>query len=54
MLFLRKIPPQSPINFRLEYVLIDDKALVEAAELEELALDMAGAMEVWESVRAKR
>ena len=54
VLFLRKVPPQSSINFRLEYILIDNKALLNASELQGIASDMFGAMEVWESVRARR
>lgn len=51
ILFLRKVPPRSPINFRLEYLLVHNRKLMTPEEANSVAHEIHGAMDVWKSVR---
>ena len=51
VLFLRKVPPGSPINFHLEYLFVHNRTLMTAEEATSIAHDIHGAMDVWKSVR---
>jgi hypothetical protein len=53
VLFLRKVPPGSPINFRLEYLLVHNRMLMTTEEATRIARDIHVAMNVWKSVRER-
>jgi len=51
VLFLRKVPPSSSIDFRVEYLFVHNKNLMSADEAIGICRDLIRGMEVWESVR---
>ena len=51
VLFLRKVPPASPINYRLEYLLVHNWKLMTSEEVKNIACDINEAMDVWKSIR---
>ena len=51
VLFLRKVPPGSPIDYRLEYLLVHNRKLMTTEEANNIARDINGAMDVWKSIR---
>ena len=51
VLFLRKVPPASPINYRLEYLLIQNRKLMTSDEVKNIACYFNEAMDVWSQVR---
>lgn len=51
VLFLRKVPPGNPIDFRLEYLLVHNRKLMITEEVNSIARDINGAMDVWKSIR---
>ena len=51
VLFLRKVPLASPINYRLEYLLVHNRKLMTSDEVKNIACDINKAMDVWKSIR---
>ena len=51
ILFLRKSPRMSPIDYRLEYIFVHNPQIMAGAEVDDIAREFNGAMEVWKSVR---
>ena len=51
VLFLRKVPPEHPIDYCLEYLLVYNRQLVTSDEANQIARAFNRAMDVWESIR---
>jgi hypothetical protein len=51
VLFLRKVPPASPINYCLEYLIVHNRKLMTSDEVKNIACDISKAMAVWRSIR---
>lgn len=51
VLFLRKVPPEHPIDYVLEYILVHNQHLLSSDEGGRVAEEFNQAMEVWGSVR---
>jgi hypothetical protein len=54
ILFLRKVPPGSPIDYSLEYVLVHNRQLLTQEEATKIAQIFNGAMDVWVSIRRRQ
>ena len=51
VLFLRKVPPASPINYCLECLLVHNQKLMTSDEMKNIACGINKAMAVWKSIR---
>lgn len=54
ILFLRKVPGRAPADFRLEYIFVHNRQLVDGDEVANIGGVFSKAMKVWESVRNRK